>query len=476
MSDETERFRTVIARRLGLHFDDAKLEGLAEVVRRRVIATGRGDYAGWLAEAPASELAALAEELTVGETYFFRNVEQFLALAGVVLPERARARRSLRILSAGCSSGEEPYTLAIVAREAVAAPTHDVTVRAIDVNPAAIARAVRGRYTAWSMRATPEEAQARWFATDGKELVLDESVRRAVRFDERNLVDDDPELWAAGQYDVIFCRNVLMYFAPDVARRVIARFERALAPGGYLFLGHAETLRGLSHAFHLCHTHGTFYYQRRDGSQRHDDVIPDAPVLTALVDTSSSWVEAIQGAADRIRTLTEPVAVAVPAPRNAWDRGRAVELLREERFAEALATLPSEADRDPDALLLRAVLLTHSGRLVEAEQTCRRLLSLDELHAGAHYVLALCREAEGDRKGAGDEDHVAIYLDPSFAMPRLHLGLLARRSGERDVARRELGQALLLLDQEDSSRLLLFGGGFSREALIALCRAELERT
>jgi chemotaxis protein methyltransferase CheR len=89
-------------------------------------------------------------------------------------------------------------------------------------------------------------------------------------------------------------------------------------------------------------------------------------------------------------------------------------------------------------------------------------------------VLALCREGAGDYAGAAERDQVAVYLDPAFAMPRLHLGLLARRAGDHEAVRRELQQALALLQREDASRLLLFGGGFDRGALLALCRAELQ--
>ena len=159
-----------------------------------------------------------------------------------------------------------------------------------------------------------------------------------------------------------------------------------------------------------------------------------------------------------------------------WDLERALELLRGERFTEALETLqrlPPESARDPDVLLLTAALHTHRGRLTEAEEACKRLLEVDELSAGAHYLLALCREGARDKTSSVYHDQTAIYLDPSFAMPHLHLGLLARRAGDRATAQRELGQALLLLQREDSSRLLLFGGGFGRETLVALCRTEL---
>jgi chemotaxis protein methyltransferase CheR len=154
----------------------------------------------------------------------------------------------------------------------------------------------------------------------------------------------------------------------------------------------------------------------------------------------------------------------------------AVDLLGREQFSEAqsvLDALPPDRARDPEVLLLTAVLHTHGGNLVSAERVCAELLERDELNAGAHYLMALCRESAGDDPGAVDHDRIATYLDPGFAMPRLHLGLLARRAGDREAARRDLRQALLLLQREDSAHLLLFGGGFSRNALMTLCRAEL---
>ena len=108
------------------------------------------------------------------------------------------------------------------------------------------------------------ELQRKWFRAESRELVLDEAVRGAVQFDQGNLASDDPALWQPALYDVIFCRNVLMYFSPEQMRAAIARIAGSLAPGGYLFLGHAETLRGISDDFHLCHTHDTFYYQRKE--------------------------------------------------------------------------------------------------------------------------------------------------------------------------------------------------------------------
>jgi chemotaxis protein methyltransferase CheR len=488
---EVEAFRAGIARRLGLAFDETRSGQLAEVLRQRLEATGRAceTYLGQLEqESSREELAALARSLTVGETYFFRNRDHFRAVAELVLPERLRLRaseRRLSILSAGCSSGEEAYSLAILARSQRLAASFELSIRAVDVNPAALEKARRGRFTSWALREAPEELQGRWFREEGREFVLDEAVRSAVVFEAHNLATEDAELWQPGSYDLIFCRNVLMYFTPGGAQAVVARIARALAPGGYLFLGHAETLRGLSQQFHLCHTHGTFYYQLKAASDAGREIARSSsaeaprfdPLPLPLVDASDGWVDAIRKAAERIQALSR-TSHSAPEPRApAWDLARALELLRKERFAEALQLVrdfPPESARDPDVLLLQAVLLAHSAELTAAEETCHRLLGLDELNAGAHYVLALCREGSGDRRSAVDQDQAAIYLAPAFAMPRLHLGLLARRSGDRETARRELGQALQLLETEDPSRLLLFGGGFQRQALLALCRAELD--
>jgi chemotaxis protein methyltransferase CheR len=506
-SHELERLRVLVAARLGLDYTSDKLDYLASVAEKRREANGCASFEQYidglaLPSSGAAELRTLAQELTVTETFFFRNADHFQVFKKVVLENaRARGDRRLRILSAGCASGEEPYSLAITLREVIPDLARwDVRIFALDFNAAMLAKAARGVYSAWSLRATPADITRAYFSTKGSEYLLAPSIREMVTFEERNLSLEDASFWSALGCDAVFCRNVLMYVTPDVMQRAVARFGRALVPGGFLFLGHAETLRGVSHDYHLCHTHGTFYYQRRGEGEARAPSPPlpraraeDSAELSTMVDSSSSWVEAIKNASERIATLASEHAARRAAPATARVAPRiapfardvasrsselelVLELMRKERFAEAirhLRALPPESSGDPDALLLLAVLLTNQGELADAEQTCRRLLASDELHAGAHYLMALCREHVSDSAGAIEHDQSAIYLDPGFAMPHLHLGLLAKRSGDPTQARRELEQALLLLAREDAARLVLFGGGFSREALTRLCRAEL---
>lgn len=500
MTAALERFRAVIEQRLGLAFADDHLTHLEAVLRARSAATG-GSVTEYLERLTSpldgqQEIAALSADLTVGETYFFRNPDQFRALAEAALPARLAARageRRLRLLSAGCASGEEAYSLAIVLREL--SPQLEgwaVAIEGVDVNPAAIARACRARYSAWSLRETPPDVRERYFCREGSDYVVRDEVQAAVSFATGNLCDGAAPFWNPGEFDVIFCRNVAMYFSDGARRALASRLAVALAPGGFLFLGHAECLRGISEAFDLRLTHETFYYQR---AQVTGDRYPARPPsVPSTFDArqpppDTSWVDTIRQAADRVAQLTDSAgraaaSGAMPASaastgqpvEDAWEAERVLALLRAERFDEAIArlrALPDGAASSSKARLMLAALLTIRGEVAEAAALCEELLAADARNAGAHYVAALCCEHRGDGAAAAAHNHAAMALDATFAMPHLHLGLLAKRAGDRATARRELRRALTLLAQEDATRLLLFGGGFNGDALAQFCRAQL---
>lgn len=474
-TQEVARFRALLADRLGLAFDEHKLATLARVLdscggdRQRILA----DLAG--SAPPDSLLARLASELTVTETYFYRSGDQLRAFAELALPQRQQVRGQVQVLSAGCASGEEPYTLAMLARSC--GREAGVALYAFDANPAMLARAERGHYSTWAMREMPPDLRTAWFRHEGEQYLLAQDIRRAVHFEQRNLALDDPQFWQPGRFDIVFCRNVLMYFTPAQAQAAVARIAHAMAPGGYLFLGHAETLRGLSNDFNLCHTHGTFYYQRKDQLEHAPPLAVAAPVARAQpVAPDPMWAEQIGRASRRIDVLASSTRPAAPAVHSAPDLQLALASLHEERFSQALEHIgnlaPHHAD-DPDVLLLKAVTLVQAGAVAKAREACAQLLARDALHAGAHYVLALCEETAGELEGALDHYQGASYLAPGFAMARLQAGRLLRRLGQPEAARRELELAGQLLEGEDAARLLLFGGGFPRAALLALCRAEL---
>lgn len=451
---EIGRFRDLLAGRLGWTFAPGDAGQLGNVLRERA-ETHRmtpADYLNRLAARPwDSEVTELIERLGITETYFFRHSEQFRALREHVLPERAevrRAQRVLRMLSVACSSGEEAYSLAITGRQVRPDPEWIVSVLGVDANPAMLRKAEEACYSTWALRETPDEVRRRWFRPGERGYSLVDDVRRAVRFQPYNVAEPDDELWRADQYDVIFCRNLLMYLTTAVASALIERMTEALAPGGYLFLGHTDSLGSSPAGLELCHTHEAFYYRRAGG-----------PVATEPA---------------RARPPASAPA-EIPAREEDVYR-RALALLREERFADALTLITDRRPRRPlpRDLLLHGVLLAQAGRFDEATALARRLIDDNGLDPDAHQLLGLCREAAAAMDEAVAQYRLAAYLDPAFALARLRLGQLARGRGDDREAAVELERAHELLPDEDDERITLFGGGFGRIALIVLCRSELE--
>ena len=481
--DTLARFRALLSARLGLVYDDRQAAMLAELLKRRAAfhALDGDAYLSALEHGLLTdEVLVLAPTLTVAETYFFRNIEQFNALRELVIPQLLGARRtgrSLRVLSAGCATGEEIYTIAMLMQDLTPGMDWRISLLGVDLNPEVLEKARAGRYAKWSLRETPPEARSRWFSAQGSEFVLRPELRAAVRFEQLNLCEQAPEFWRPGAFDLIFARNVLMYFNRSALQAAVGRIVSSLAPDGYLFLGHSESLRDLVSGLQLCHTHDTFYYRREGASGQQAAAQPAAP-YTPRVQQSADWVENIGRAAERVRGLTTPVA-ASPSPRPAATNplADAMTLFGQERFdaaAQKLDALDAQAARSPDALLLRAALQLHLGELQQAEETAHALLTQDARCAAAHYVIALSREASGDLSAAASRYALAIKVDPGFALSHLQLGRLARRRGDLKVHRHELGRAVALLEHESPQRLLMFGGGFDRSALQRLCRAELQ--
>ena len=194
--------------------------------------------------APATWLEALAEHLTVGETYFLRDPAQLAALRQLVLPDviaRRATERRLRLWSAGCSTGEEPYTLGILLHEQTVLGSWDVLLVGTDLNRESLRTAREARYPAWSFRATPPELRDRYFEPDGSAWRVRDMVRRLVRFAWLNLAAD-PLMPPSADFDLITCRNVTIYFDDAATQRLYRQLVKALAPGGWLMLGPSDPL------------------------------------------------------------------------------------------------------------------------------------------------------------------------------------------------------------------------------------------
>ena len=260
--------RDLIAQRIGVHFGDDKRDLLADKLSDLLAARGMTSYLDYYYllryDADAERhWAELTDRLSVPETYFWRQPEQILAVAREVAPRHfARAgARPLRIWSAACCTGEEPVSLAIALAEAGLLHHRPIEIVGSDASVAMVERARRGLYGARSFRTLPAELRDRYFRPEGASWRVDPAVHGVIRWTTANLVDP-ADVRPLADADVIFCRNVLIYFADDTIARVARLFADGLREGGHLFLGASESLTRLATDFELAEVAGAFVYVR----------------------------------------------------------------------------------------------------------------------------------------------------------------------------------------------------------------------
>lgn len=272
-----EEFRLIkefVENHFGLLLDDGRENFLTQKLLPRLAELRLDsftDYYSYLKYSPHSqeELRQFISLLTNNETYFFREDAQFDILAREILPaikerKTARGERQLRIISAGCSSGEEVYTLAMVLLESgLFLWEWDIQVIGVDIDEQIIARALKGVYSGRAFQTTPQHCIDRYFSPHEDGQQVKESLRQMTRFTVGNLLQLN-NLLAAHSADIIFCRNVLIYFSDDTTKQITAGFARILKPEGLLFLGHSESLARISNQYLPIRFPGAIIYKKRD--------------------------------------------------------------------------------------------------------------------------------------------------------------------------------------------------------------------
>jgi chemotaxis protein methyltransferase CheR len=267
--DEYRLLRDLFSAKIGVYFGPDARFSLERRLRERLSALGLGSYADYYQYLRFHPLAMreweeAVELLTTNETYFFREDYQLRSFANELLPEfatRGASRKRLSIWSAGCSTGEEVYTIAMLVADAGLFDGWDLRVYGCDLSRRCISAARRAVYGPGSFRAIPEPMKKAHFSEVGGGLVVSDRIREMCHFGQMNLLDDE-KARLLGRPDAIFCRNVLIYFDAHARKRVIDMFHERLQPGGVLLLGHSESLLNVSTAFELLHLKEDLVYKK----------------------------------------------------------------------------------------------------------------------------------------------------------------------------------------------------------------------
>jgi chemotaxis protein methyltransferase CheR len=497
------RFRDLIEDRCGLHFDESQRSSLSASLRARMQQLGLDrldDYYDRLRARSADDgFRKLINLVTITETCFFRDESQFRLLRRHILPtliaERAgQPKPTLRIWSAGCSSGEEAYSIALLLWDMglhLRYPDWTFEIVGTDVNTEVLDAAKRGVYSARALRNVEGDWLRRYFQPDGPHFRLNDEVRPGVRFEYGNLTQAPLPRSSSG-HDIVFCKNVAIYFRPEMTRRLVRGLHQSLAEGGFLLLGHSESLWQMADGFELVEHEGAFCYRKVASNAEVEGRRGSKPVgrsrsAGAGPKTAARSAAARRRAAPPMIETPPPAgqpnaaaALGAPAPRvpSAGQYEQCLLAFRAGEWTEAETALDALIRSTPTFLpahLLLGGVYAHRGRYEEAREQAERVLLLSDLEPRAHLLLGMIAARRGRIDDALQALRRVLYLDDSLALAHFWLGNLYRDRGDIERACHEYQNVIRDWDRHTLELTEEFASDLSAEQLVNFCKSSLQR-
>jgi chemotaxis protein methyltransferase CheR len=393
-------------------------------------------------------LNRLTSFLTTGETYFFRIESHFRVIKEVLIPEivkRHRNDRKIRIWSAGCSTGEEPYSLAIMLAESLPELADwEISILATDINREALNKTQEGLYGRWSFRGVPMDVIKRNFTHKGDKYLIKKKFKDMITFKYLNLVEDGyPSLATnTAEIDLILCRNVSIYFSPEVITRVVSKLYKSLVEGGYLLVGPAECSADVYRNFVTRVFPDVIVYQKRAQKQPLQiPTITTAPLLPLIQLRKESQV-AVRSLPAPARPDQQPKE-SYPEQRGGVEKketrifGEAIQLFEKGEYSHSIEKFMEVLKINPDnsrAYFLLGRISTQQGDIADAIHCLGKSLEKDPLLLEAYYLLALLRLEDDNVQEAVTLLKKAIYINQKFVLAYYHLGIIYKKQGKTALA------------------------------------------
>lgn len=491
-----------ISENLGLHFSEKHRNELCEKFYPAALKFGFSDPEDcirWLLTVSLTQeqIEILSSYLTIGETHFYRDKAIYDSLEKYVLPEFINARRKhgkcLRIWSAGCSSGEEPYSVAILLHKMTPEIADwNISILATDINHTFLEKAKKGIYNKWSFRSTPEWVKNGYFTKNqDNSFSIMPFIKKMVSFSYHNLAKDPFPLLANNTtaFDIIFCRNVIMYFHPELARKMIDLFFWSLLDAGWLIVSGSEGYLAHGSRFvtvvfpetiffmkNLSRSGKTEeYHVKTTGSVHHETIQFDSGLHPETdLNFPESSISCSPGAT-AVSILKTPDATETTGTKGTKPDPirKAAALYDQCNYPEAESALTDYLLNDQnniEAITLLAKIFSNQGKFNEAIELCRKGIETDKFNPVCHYLLALIFQEQGKTEEAISSLHSSIYLDHDHVLSYYTLGNILFQQGDMKKAGKYFNNALSILDKWDKEIILPGSDGLSAGRLTEILK------
>lgn len=487
-----DEIRKFLLTKLGLDFSKNRKKDLYTKLNEAAKGFDFDDteiFIDWLKRQPLDneQSKLLSSYLTVGETYFFREKKALDYLENIYLPELIRKRngkiQQLRIWSAGCATGEESYSIAILLQRVIPdIKNWNITILATDINPTFIDKAKKGIYSNWSFRKTPESFKTNHFQKLDKNFYqINDSIKKMVTFSFLNLASDNypsPEN-NTSNFDIILCRNVLIYFSAEGIKTVTSKFYESLIKQGVLLVSPVETSSLLSSKFEPVSNPGNTIFKKGIGDR---NILSKKTKLKNLDKQLPETKELRRIQRTNYTILKSPYATDSNANRKQLEyinknKKSKKSLSVEEGYENALelynSGLLDEAEKLLNTLitkkssnqklcfLLLAKVFANQGKLAKSEKLCHKAIHSDKINIEAHYLLSTVYSEQGKIKKATNSLNNTLFLDPDFVMAHFLLGNIFMKTGEISKSKKHFENALKSLSKYNSEKILAASDGLT---------------
>ena len=494
--------RDLIQERTGMLIAETRRNILTRALKDSAIQSKCADIPSYVAHLVAAETDSetwdnLVKKLTIGESYFFRHQEQINALRQNILPDliaRHWTDRTLHLWSAGCATGEEPYTIAILLREFLPdIERWKIMILATDINRQALTQAAAGRYREWSLRDTNPQMREKYFTCKGDIFTLNPAIRQMVTFAYLNLSEDryPSTINHTHHVDLILCRNVTIYLPHPVISDIAMRFHKSLAPGGWLIVAPSETNLEIYSKFQTLVFYGNVIYQKMGRAPesifpppedqrhvRHARKIPDSE-HQPIFPTFSPKQTVPPPMSIAVTVPAEPAGVRQkgesPAPKqdeSLYEQGEA--LMKERHYDHARRCFLAYLAKKPDSISTRyrlCCLEANTGHLDEARKYAEQALQGDPMHSKLHYVMGIIQQTQEKLEEALMWFKKTIYLDPDFILAHFSISHIYERTGKHEEAKRHRALAARLACQLSPDLLLPGSDDLTAGQLLGMVKA-----